>query len=78
MLTPIQLDRLVGMAMLIVATTVFLYYTAWTLLMVCMLLSIPELWLTHPTSPLLMKITTYSASSLHVSGLFEYPSSSLY
>ncbi|KAL9023824.1 MAG: hypothetical protein Q9196_006948 [Gyalolechia fulgens] len=28
-----MLDKLVGMAMLIVATTVFLYYTAWTLLM---------------------------------------------
>ncbi|KAL9134537.1 MAG: hypothetical protein Q9175_004280 [Cornicularia normoerica] len=28
-----MLDRLVGLAMLIVATTVFLYYTAWTLLM---------------------------------------------
>ena len=31
---PFQLDKLVGMAMLIIATTVFLYYTAWTLLMV--------------------------------------------
>jgi len=30
-----QLDRLVGLAMLIVATTVFGYYTTWTLLMVC-------------------------------------------
>ena len=29
-----QLDRLVGLGMLIVATTVFLYYTIWTLLMV--------------------------------------------
>jgi len=29
-----QLDRLIGLAMLIVATTVFLYYTIWTLLMV--------------------------------------------
>ncbi|KAF1815779.1 dolichol phosphate-mannose biosynthesis regulatory [Eremomyces bilateralis CBS 781.70] len=28
-----MLDRLVGLAMLIVATTVFLYYTIWTLLM---------------------------------------------
>ncbi|KAL9075909.1 MAG: hypothetical protein Q9161_001303 [Pseudevernia consocians] len=28
-----MLDRLVGLAMLIVATTVFLYYTTWTLLM---------------------------------------------
>ncbi len=30
----LKLDRLVGLAMLIVATTVFLYYTIWTLLMV--------------------------------------------
>lgn len=30
-----QLDRLVGLAMLIAATAVFLYYTIWTLLMVC-------------------------------------------
>jgi hypothetical protein len=29
-----QLDRVVGLAMLIVATTVFVYYTVWTLLMV--------------------------------------------
>jgi hypothetical protein len=29
-----QLDRLVGLAMLTVATTVFSYYTIWTLLMV--------------------------------------------
>ncbi|KAL9126325.1 MAG: hypothetical protein Q9217_004609 [Psora testacea] len=28
-----MLDKLVGLAMLIVATTVFLYYTTWTLLM---------------------------------------------
>ncbi|MCJ1309158.1 hypothetical protein MMC25_002813 [Agyrium rufum] len=28
-----MLDKLVGMAMLVVATTVFLYYTTWTLLM---------------------------------------------
>lgn len=31
---PIQLDRLVGLAMLVLASTVFLYYTIWTLLMV--------------------------------------------
>ncbi|KAL6241182.1 Dolichol phosphate-mannose biosynthesis regulatory protein [Rhinocladiella similis] len=28
-----MLDKLVGMAMLIAATTIFLYYTLWTLLM---------------------------------------------
>lgn len=34
MLTSDQFDRLVGLAMLAVATFVFLYYTIWTLLMV--------------------------------------------
>jgi dolichyl-phosphate mannosyltransferase polypeptide 2 regulatory subunit len=34
MLTPRQLDRFVGLAMLILASTVFAYYTVWTLLMV--------------------------------------------
>ena len=29
-----QLDRFVGLAMLILASTVFAYYTIWTLLMV--------------------------------------------
>lgn len=29
-----QLDRLVGLTMLIIASTVFLYYTIWTLLIV--------------------------------------------
>lgn len=33
-LTSSQLDRVVGLAMLILASTVFLYYTVWTLLMV--------------------------------------------
>lgn len=32
--TPIQLDRLVGLAMLIAASAVFAYYTIWTLVMV--------------------------------------------
>lgn len=32
---PHQLDRFVGLAMLILASTVFAYYTVWTLLMVC-------------------------------------------
>jgi hypothetical protein len=31
---PFQLDKIVGMAMLVLAASVFLYYTAWTLLMV--------------------------------------------
>ena len=36
--TVVQLDKLVGLAMLIAATTVFLYYTTWTLLMVMLAL----------------------------------------
>jgi hypothetical protein len=37
-----QLDKLLGMAMLIVASTVFLYYTIWTLFMVGSRFSRPE------------------------------------
>lgn len=35
----LQLDKIVGMAMLVVATTVFSYYTLWTLFMVHSILS---------------------------------------
>lgn len=38
LLTLGQIDKLFGLAMLIIATTVFLYYTVWTLLMVWSLL----------------------------------------
>jgi dolichyl-phosphate mannosyltransferase polypeptide 2 regulatory subunit len=34
MLTDCKLDKLVGLAMLVAASVVFLYYTIWTLLMV--------------------------------------------
>lgn len=30
----LQLDRLVGLSMLVAATTIFVYYTVWTLFMV--------------------------------------------
>lgn len=40
-----QLDRLVGLSMLIIASTVFLYYTIWTLLMVSS--PLPSPILTH-------------------------------
>jgi hypothetical protein len=30
-----QLDKLIGLAMLVAASVVFLYYSIWTLLMVC-------------------------------------------
>jgi hypothetical protein len=33
-LTKCQIDKLVGLAMLVAASVVFLYYTIWTLLMV--------------------------------------------
>jgi hypothetical protein len=45
-LNPHQLDRLVGLAMLIIASTVFAYYTVWTLLMVR--IAIPPLSGTEP------------------------------
>lgn len=32
-----QLDRLVGLSMLVAATSIFVYYTVWTLFMVCAL-----------------------------------------
>lgn len=34
MLARAQLDKLLGLAMLVLASTVFLYYTVWTLFMV--------------------------------------------
>ena len=46
-----QLDRLIGLVMLIIASTVFLYYTTWTLLLV------------HPTPPL---VHTYTPSLTHI------------
>ncbi len=36
----LQFDKLVGLAMLVAASVVFLYYTIWTLLMVRPLLSL--------------------------------------
>ncbi|KAH8793034.1 dolichol phosphate-mannose biosynthesis regulatory protein, partial [Hyaloscypha sp. PMI_1271] len=41
-----QLDKLVGLAMLVAASVVFLYYTIWTLLMAS--LSIPFVDSDHP------------------------------
>jgi len=42
-----QLDKLVGLAMLVAATVVFLYYTIWTLLMV----RLPQLRSVHVPAP---------------------------
>jgi hypothetical protein len=47
---PSQLDKLVGLAMLVASSVVFLYYTVWTLLMVCTL-PLPHLPLTYPFQP---------------------------
>lgn len=48
---PPQLDRVVGLAMLILASTVFLYYTIWTLLLV------------HPSPPINL-VTRLTSTSL--------------
>lgn len=72
--SPSQLDRLVGLAMLIVATAVFLYYTTWTLLMVglvsqCKFSSL-LIYFTSISLPFLQKrlliISTLSPSSTKV------------
>ena len=74
---PLQLDKLIGLAMLIIATTVFLYYTAWTLLMVRTLH-----WLCAPSADRCSHLWTtviHSTASSHLeSGQYEYPSSSPY
>jgi len=44
---PTQLDKLVGLAMLVAASVVFLYYSIWTLLMV-KLSALIHLHYTHP------------------------------
>ena len=36
----LKLDKLAGIAMLLIASVVFLYYTVWTLMMVCVLYSL--------------------------------------
>jgi dolichyl-phosphate mannosyltransferase polypeptide 2 regulatory subunit len=47
----LQLDRLVGLSMLIAATAIFVYYTVWTLFMVCMHSSTSTLLLLAGTCP---------------------------
>lgn len=54
-----QLDKLVGIAMLVAATVVFLYYTFWTLFMV----RFPP-----PPAPLLSLITTTTGTACIVVG----------
>lgn len=70
-----QLDKLVGLAMLMVASAVFLYYTVWTLLMV----HIQRQRFTSSTdlliifhSHLLIRINQSRTYSLHESGPSVY------
>ena len=49
-MTP-QLDKLVGLAMLVAATFVFLYYTIWTLLMVSLISGPHPCPLSRPPGP---------------------------
>ena len=85
----LQFDKLVGLMMLIVATTVFLYYTTWTLLMVLLLPHSPHHpLLPYPPLPLLTtslppshsstKATPFTTSSLPASGPFAYQSFSYF
>jgi len=46
-----QLDKLVGLAMLVAASVVFLYYTIWTLAMVCLSPSFPGFCLYRLADP---------------------------
>lgn len=68
--------------MLIVATTVFLYYTIWTLVMVCRPPNVPSLPLNisdlHASSPLSTRRTLLNPFSLLVFGPSVFPSSSFW
>lgn len=71
----LQLDKLVGLAMLVAASVVFLYYTVWTLLMVCLPDSLVlRLAHRHP-SPSSTTTTPYKTSSSPASGPSASPSS---
>jgi hypothetical protein len=81
-LTMHQLDRLVGLSMLIAATSIFVYYTVWTLFMVCarnFTCSCPIIQetltalYTDPHSHSSTTTTSSTTSSCHASG----PSASL-
>lgn len=64
-----QLDELVGMAMLIVATTVFLYYTTWTLLMVAIHFATASL--SYETDSLLASTDSHSSTPAILSTTFS-------
>jgi Dolichol phosphate-mannose biosynthesis regulatory protein (DPM2) len=72
-----QLDKLLGMAMLIVASTVFLYYTIWTLFMVGSRFSRSSLS-TDRCSRLWTTDTLFTAFSRLESGPFVFRSYSPY
>ena len=72
-----QLDKLAGLAMLLIATAVFLYYSIWTLLMVRALNSNPHSQLVRRLmssshSPSLMPVTPYTTYSLPEYGPSEF------
>ena len=74
-LTRAQLDRLVGLGMLVTASVVFLYYTIWTLLMVGPLqLRVLGTKANALLSHLSTGITLSKMSSLLESGPFASPS----
>lgn len=60
-----QLDQLVGLAMLVAATTVFLYYTIWTLLMVRYPASPPTTQTPPYTNPLRLQPFVDPGHPLH-------------
>ena len=72
-----QLDRFVGLAMLILASTVFAYYTVWTLLMVLDYPPYPQtpLLTQHSHSPSSTTRTRSNPSSRPASGPSASPSS---
>jgi len=68
-------DKIVGLAMLIAASVVFLYYTIWTLVMVranASIYFIPALQ-ANINSPLSTRITLSKTSFLRESGLSGFP-----
>jgi len=83
-----QLDRLVGLTMLVAASVVFSYYTIWTLLMVCPYPAYPLIHSKpHPDrihvfniarSPSSMTPTSSNRSSRLACGPSAYQSSSSY
>ena len=69
-----QLDKLVGLAMLVASSVVFLYYTVWTLLMVNSALHLVIRAMTNaPASPSSIPTTLSNTSSPLASGPSAFP-----